>query len=60
MLGTSTAQVIDLVEKMNDYEIVPNTTSFNLVLKAMQHAVESLATEILIDRPDLYQIIQIK
>ncbi|XP_042052804.1 pentatricopeptide repeat-containing protein At1g26460, mitochondrial-like [Salvia splendens] len=50
MMGASTGQLIDLVEKMNDYEIEPNTASFNLVLKAMQQADESLASEKLIER----------
>ncbi|KAH6823094.1 Tetratricopeptide repeat superfamily protein [Perilla frutescens var. hirtella] len=50
MLGASAGQLLDLVEQMGDYELSPNTASFNLVLKAMQRADESLAAEKLIER----------
>ncbi|KAK6157841.1 hypothetical protein DH2020_012089 [Rehmannia glutinosa] len=50
MMGTSVGELLDLVAQMDDYGIVPNNASFNLVLKAMQRAGESQAAEKLIER----------
>ncbi|KAI3467253.1 hypothetical protein Pfo_023916 [Paulownia fortunei] len=50
MMGASAGELLDLVAQMDDYGILPNTASFNLVLKAMQQAGESQAAEKLIDR----------
>ena len=43
-------ELLDLVKQMDYYGIVPNTASFNLVLKAMYQAQESDAAIKLIDR----------
>ncbi|KAK6116425.1 hypothetical protein DH2020_049887 [Rehmannia glutinosa] len=40
MIGASVGELLDLVAKMDDYGILPNTASYNLVLKAMQKAVK--------------------
>ncbi|MED6182221.1 hypothetical protein PIB30_026613 [Stylosanthes scabra] len=50
MLGASAAELLDLLAQMEDFQIVPNTASFNLVLKAMFQANETLAAERLIER----------
>ncbi|KAL3654296.1 hypothetical protein CASFOL_003977 [Castilleja foliolosa] len=50
MMGTSSGEMLDLVAKMDDYGILPNTASFNLALMAMQKAGESQAAEKLIER----------
>ncbi|KAL2226244.1 UNVERIFIED_CONTAM: Pentatricopeptide repeat-containing protein, mitochondrial [Sesamum indicum] len=50
MMGTSAGELLDLVAQMDDYGIMPNTASFNLVLKAMQQAGETQAAEKLIER----------
>ncbi|KAI3452903.1 hypothetical protein Pfo_009566 [Paulownia fortunei] len=50
MIGASAGELLDLVEQMDDYGILPNTASYNLVLKAMQKAGETLAAEKLIER----------
>lgn len=59
MMGASTGQLLDLVEQMYGYEVSPNTASFNLVLKAMQRADESLAAEKLIERSGFYELVVI-
>lgn len=50
MLGATAADLLDLVARMEDYQITPNAASFNLVLKSMCQARESDAAEKLLDR----------
>lgn len=50
MTGASAGDLLDLVAQMEGYEIAPNTASFNLVLKAMHKARETVAAEKLIER----------
>ncbi|KAL0420879.1 UNVERIFIED_CONTAM: Pentatricopeptide repeat-containing protein, mitochondrial [Sesamum latifolium] len=50
MMGTSAGELLDLVAQMDDYGIMPNTASFNLVLMAMEQAGETQAAEKLIER----------
>ncbi|KAL6538759.1 hypothetical protein OROMI_025085 [Orobanche minor] len=50
MMGASVGEMLVLVAKMEDYGILPNSSSFNLALKAMQQAGESQAAEKLIER----------
>ncbi|KAL2559435.1 Pentatricopeptide repeat-containing protein [Forsythia ovata] len=50
MIGASAGELLDLVTQMDDYGIMPNTASFNLILKAMHKANETLAAEKLIER----------
>ncbi|PIN21950.1 hypothetical protein CDL12_05363 [Handroanthus impetiginosus] len=50
MIGASAGELLDLVSQMDDYGILPNTASYNLVLKAMQKAGETVAAEKLIER----------
>ncbi|KAL0447002.1 UNVERIFIED_CONTAM: Pentatricopeptide repeat-containing protein, mitochondrial [Sesamum latifolium] len=50
MIGASAGELLDLVAQMDDFGILPNTASYNLVLKAMQKAGETLAAEKLIER----------
>lgn len=50
MIGASAGELLDLVAQMGDYGILPNTASFNLVLKAMYQARESDAAVKLIER----------
>ncbi|RYR09308.1 hypothetical protein Ahy_B05g077553 isoform C [Arachis hypogaea] len=50
MLGASAAELLDLLAQMDEFQIVPNTASFNLVLKAMYQANETVAAEKLIER----------
>lgn len=50
MIGASAGELLDLVSQMDDYGIMPNTASFNLVLKAMHKANETLAAEKLLER----------
>ncbi|XP_039146336.1 pentatricopeptide repeat-containing protein At1g26460, mitochondrial-like isoform X2 [Dioscorea cayenensis subsp. rotundata] len=50
MMGASPGELLDLVVQMQDYQITPNTASYNLVLKAMHQTRESEAAEKLIDR----------
>lgn len=52
MMGASPGELLDLVVQMQDYQITPNTASYNLVLKAMHQTRESEAAEKLIDRWD--------
>lgn len=52
MIGASAAELLDLVAQMDEFQINPNTASFNLVLKAMYQANETLAAEKLIERLD--------
>lgn len=50
MMGASPGELLDLVASMEEYDIPPNTGSYNLVLKAMHKADESEAAEKLIER----------
>ncbi|KAK9116491.1 hypothetical protein Sjap_015438 [Stephania japonica] len=50
MSGVSAGELLDLVAKMDDYKIRPNTASFNLVLKAMFQERETVAAEKLLQR----------
>lgn len=50
MMGASAGELLDFVAQMEDYNIYPNTASFNLVLKAMCQARETNAAVKLIDR----------
>ncbi|GMJ13435.1 hypothetical protein like AT1G26460 [Hibiscus trionum] len=45
MIGASATDLLDLVAQMNEFAIVPNTTAFNFVLKAMKQAKETEAAE---------------
>lgn len=49
-MEASAGLLLDLVMQMDDFGIVPNTASFNIVLKAMQQAGELVAAEKLIER----------
>ena len=53
MLGASAAQLLELVSQMDDFNITPNTASFNLVLKSMVQAREIDAAEKLLERLSL-------
>ncbi|KAH7569994.1 hypothetical protein JRO89_XS05G0029900 [Xanthoceras sorbifolium] len=50
MMGATAADLLDLVAQMEDFSILPNTASFNLVLKAMHQAKETEAAEKLLQR----------
>ncbi|KAG4402053.1 hypothetical protein AAZX31_02G110500 [Glycine max] len=51
MLGASAAELLDLVAQMAEFDnVAPNTASFNLVLKAMCQAKETLAADKLLQR----------
>lgn len=50
MMAASAGELLDLVAQMQEYQIAPNTASYNLVLKAMFQARESEAAEKLVDR----------
>ncbi|KAG9439799.1 hypothetical protein H6P81_019964 [Aristolochia fimbriata] len=50
MMGSTAGELLDLVAQMEDYEISPNTASYNLVLKSMYLADESEAAQKLLDR----------
>ncbi|KAF3945281.1 hypothetical protein CMV_028340 [Castanea mollissima] len=50
MTNASAAELLDLVAQMEDYDVVPNTASFNLVLKAMYKAKETVAATKLLER----------
>uniref|UniRef100_A0A2N9EUE4 Pentacotripeptide-repeat region of PRORP domain-containing protein n=1 Tax=Fagus sylvatica TaxID=28930 RepID=A0A2N9EUE4_FAGSY len=50
MTNATAADLLDLVAQMEDYAIVPNTASFNLVLKAMYKAKETVAATKLLER----------
>ncbi|XP_072977545.1 pentatricopeptide repeat-containing protein At1g26460, mitochondrial [Typha angustifolia] len=50
MMGATAGELLDLVAQMQEYQIGPNTASYNLVLKAMFQARESDAAEKLVDR----------
>jgi len=50
MLGASPSDLLDLVAQMDEFNVKPNTASFNLVLKTMFQANETLAAEKLLQR----------
>ncbi|KAJ8497876.1 hypothetical protein OPV22_008428 [Ensete ventricosum] len=50
MMDATAGELLDLVAQMQEYQIAPNTASYNLVLKAMFQARESEAAEKLVDR----------
>ncbi|KAK1269539.1 Pentatricopeptide repeat-containing protein [Acorus gramineus] len=50
MLKASAGELLDLVARMEEYGLSPNTASFNLVLKAMYEAREMVAAQQLMDR----------
>lgn len=50
MMGASAGELLDLVAQMQEYDISPNTASYNLVLKAMYQAREYEAAAKLLDR----------
>ncbi|XP_058777398.1 pentatricopeptide repeat-containing protein At1g26460, mitochondrial-like [Vicia villosa] len=50
MMGASAADLLDLLAQMEHFVVSPNTASFNLVLKAMHQAGETLAAEKLLER----------
>ncbi|PQP92671.1 pentatricopeptide repeat-containing protein [Prunus yedoensis var. nudiflora] len=50
MTGASPGHMLDLVGHMEDYGVMPNTASFNLVLKSMHQARETDAAEKLLER----------
>ncbi|XP_022776757.1 pentatricopeptide repeat-containing protein At1g26460, mitochondrial-like isoform X2 [Durio zibethinus] len=50
MIGASVRDLLDFVTQMDDFALVPNTASFNLVLKAMNQAKETQAAEKLLER----------
>ncbi|WVZ10927.1 hypothetical protein V8G54_015457 [Vigna mungo] len=50
MLGSSPSELLDLVAQMDDFNVKPNTASFNLVLKAMCQANETTAAEKLLQQ----------
>lgn len=50
MTNATAAELLDLVAQMEDYAVLPNTASFNLVLKAMYKAKEIVAATKLLER----------
>ncbi|KAA3460821.1 Tetratricopeptide repeat (TPR)-like superfamily protein isoform 1 [Gossypium australe] len=50
MIGASAGDLLDFVAQMDDFELVPNLASFNLILKAMRQAKETEAAEKLLER----------
>ncbi|XP_020599420.1 pentatricopeptide repeat-containing protein At1g26460, mitochondrial [Phalaenopsis equestris] len=50
MMAASAGELLDLVAQMQEYDISPNTASYNLVLKAMYQAREYEAAAKLLDR----------
>ncbi|CAA0828749.1 Pentatricopeptide repeat-containing protein -mitochondrial [Striga hermonthica] len=50
LIGASVSEMLNLVAQMDDYGLLPNTASFNLVLKAMLQVGTSQAAETLIQR----------
>lgn len=53
MIGATVGDLLDLVARMEEYALMPNTASFNLVLKAMHQARETEAAEKLLQRMEL-------
>ncbi|KAL4347475.1 hypothetical protein GQ457_17G015560 [Hibiscus cannabinus] len=50
MIGATAGDLLDFVAQMDDFALVPNTASFNLVLKAIRQAKETVASEKLLER----------
>ncbi|KAJ9174173.1 hypothetical protein P3X46_017229 [Hevea brasiliensis] len=53
MMGATAGDLLDLVAQMEEFALLPNTASFNLVLKAMHKAKETEAAEKLLQRMEL-------
>ncbi|XP_002512090.2 pentatricopeptide repeat-containing protein At1g26460, mitochondrial [Ricinus communis] len=53
MTNATAVDLLDLLAQMEDYAVLPNTASFNLVLKAMFQARETAAAEKLLQRMEL-------
>jgi hypothetical protein len=45
MLGTDSAQLLDLVQEMQEFGVLPNTASFNLVFESMVKELESIDSQ---------------
>lgn len=56
MIGTPATEMLDLVKQMDDFGIVPNAASFNIVLKSMGKHGEALAAGNLIGRLDNFPV----
>jgi hypothetical protein len=50
MINATAGELLDLVAHMEDYAVLPNTASFNLVLKAMYKGKETVAATKLLER----------
>lgn len=50
MMGASPVELLDIIGQMEDYRIIPNSASYNLVLKSMQRSKEAVAAQMLLDR----------
>ncbi|CAN1137461.1 Pentatricopeptide repeat-containing protein At1g26460, mitochondrial [Linum perenne] len=50
MMGATAGELLDLVAGMGDFDLKPNTASYNLALKAMNLARETAAAEKLLQR----------
>ncbi|KAK1558562.1 hypothetical protein Q3G72_003795 [Acer saccharum] len=59
-MGGTAADLLDLVAQMEEFAILPNTASFNLVLKAMYEAKETEAKEKLLQRLPFCSVEEIK
>ncbi|XP_050237171.1 pentatricopeptide repeat-containing protein At1g26460, mitochondrial [Mercurialis annua] len=53
MTGATAADLLDLVAQMEEFNVSPNTASFNLVLKAMYQAKETEAAQKLLERMEM-------
>ncbi|KAF2294997.1 hypothetical protein GH714_030033 [Hevea brasiliensis] len=53
MMGATAGDLLDLVAQMEEFALLLNTASFNLVLKAMHKAKETEAAEKLLQRMEL-------
>ncbi|CAI0463093.1 unnamed protein product, partial [Linum tenue] len=53
MMDATAGDLLDLVAQMGDFDLAPNTASFNLVLKAMNQARETEAAEKLLQRMEI-------
>ncbi|CAI0390807.1 unnamed protein product [Linum tenue] len=53
MMDATAGDLLDLVAQMGDFDLAPNTASFNLVLKAMNQARETEAAEKLLQRMEV-------
>ncbi|CAN1838820.1 Pentatricopeptide repeat-containing protein At1g26460, mitochondrial [Linum perenne] len=53
MMGATAGELLDLVAGMGDFDLKPNTASYNLALKAMNLARETAAAEKLLQREEM-------